>query len=104
MKVTRQSILRIVGPGGVWTLHFIAVYALISAACAPRQLLQPDALLLGIAAVTVVSLSLCLLRVVLPYRRDPPEIRRAAFWSGLIFGLAVLANSASFLFLQNCGA
>lgn len=103
MTQTRRSVLAVIRPGIVWAVHFTAIYALISAACAPRALLDHGALLLSGGLVTVAALVLCLLPVVFPRRSGPRDMIRAAFWSGLIFALAVLANAGALFFFQGCG-
>lgn len=103
MTVTPRSILSVVGPGIVWAVHFVAIYALISAACAPRHLLDHGAVLMAGGAATALSLALCLLPVAVPPRSAPHDLIRAAFWSGLIFAVAVLANAGALLFFQGCG-
>ncbi|SFQ97113.1 hypothetical protein [Poseidonocella sedimentorum] len=103
MSPIRRSLLCVIGPGIVWAVHFTTVYALISAACAPRDLIDYPGLLLSGGLATVFALGLCLLPVLCPPRAGPPELIRAAFWSGLIFSLAVLANAGALVFFQSCG-
>jgi hypothetical protein len=103
MSDTARSLLALLRPCLSWALHFTALYALISAACAPRALLGPESLLLASGGATLLGLALCLWSVLAPPRAGPPELRRAAYWSGLISALAVLANAAVFLFLHSCG-
>lgn len=103
MSGTTRAARAIALPGLAWALHFIAIYALISAACAPRALLGFPALVIASGAVTVAALAICLWPVLRPLRQAPAELARAGFWSGLIFALASLANVSALLFFQSCG-
>lgn len=103
MNRLRLSLICVVGPGIVWAGHFIAIYALISAACAPRRLLDHAAVLSLGAGATVLALILCLLPAVFARRSGTAEMRRAAFWSGVIFAMAVAAAAAALLFFPGCG-
>lgn len=56
--------LRIFGPVLIWALHFIALYALISAACAPRGLIAADMVQALAALATGLAAILCLVLLV----------------------------------------
>jgi hypothetical protein len=98
--LTRQ-IFAIARPGLVWAVHFIAIYALISAACAARALIGHPTLLVAGGVVTAICAALCLWSVLAP--PSGAELKGAAFWSGLIFALAILANASALFLFQSCG-
>jgi hypothetical protein len=103
--MTRAS-LSIFGPVLIWALHFSAVYALISAACAPRGLMAADlmaatvAILTGLAGIGCVAFLVMAQR--LRRREDALSLAQAAWWSALISLLAVLANSWPIAILPGC--
>ena len=103
--MTRTS-LGIFGPVLVWALHFSAVYALISAACAPRGLIGADTMAAMAALVTGIAGIGCLaflVRARKQRRRDDAHpLAEAAWWSALISLLAVLANSWPIAALPGC--
>lgn len=94
----------------LWALHFTAIYALISAACAPRALLEPADLLLTTAVLTAFA---AILQVIWMWRvsshgrrsnlgSDALALQRAAWWTGLISLIATLANLTPVLILPGC--
>lgn len=103
-------ILHIARPVTLWALHFIAIYALISAACAPRALIDGDMLRLAAGGLTVVVALLLTVWLVHGIRRahlmaeDAPErpMATAAFWTAAISLLAVLANLTPIFALPGC--
>ncbi|MAM62984.1 hypothetical protein [Maritimibacter sp. UBA3975] len=103
MTALTRQIVAIARPGVVWAVHFIAIYALISAACAARALIGHPTLLIAGAVVTVLGVALCLWSVAAPRTGEDGDLRPAAFWSGLIFALAILANASALFFFQSCG-
>ncbi|MEX3316943.1 hypothetical protein [Sulfitobacter sp. PS-8MA] len=102
--------LGIAKPVLLWALHFAAIYALISAACAPRALLSQDQLLMVsvIATVAVVILQIIWMWGAHSQGRRPgltPDafaLARAAWWAGLISLIASLANLSPVLILPGC--
>ena len=103
--MTRTS-LGVFAPVVIWALHFAAVYALISAACAPRGLMAPDivaasvALLTGLAGIGIIALLIAARR---QRRHDGARtLAQAAWWSALISLLAVLANAWPIAILPGC--
>jgi hypothetical protein len=105
--MTGQTI-RIVRPVIVWALHFIALYALISAACAPRMLLDVGLMRISALVVTAATAILLLIWTVMAHRvraRSEDRARAlasAAWWSALISLLAVVANLWPILALPTC--
>jgi len=106
-----RLVFQIARPVTLWSLHFIAIYALISAACAPRGLLEIDlmraiAVLATLAAIVplVVWLLQARRRVrEIPPKAEPHALATAVFWSALISLAAILANLAPVAFLSSCG-
>ena len=103
MTGTAKQVAAIAGPGLAWAIHFVTIYALISAACAPRALLDYPALALWGGIVTALMLAWCLWSVLFPPAGNGADGQRAAFWSGCIFALAVTFNAAGLFFYQGCG-
>jgi hypothetical protein len=103
MSPLARQITAIARPGLAWAAHFIAIYALISASCAARALIDHPTVVAGAIVATVVALALCLWSVVAAPKGASADLRRAAFWGGLIFALACLANAAALVLLQGCG-
>lgn len=100
----RGEALRIAGPGLVWAVHFIAVYALISAACAPRALIPLETMRAMGLVVTVVAVAVAGLGFVLAGRGHPaPGMARAGRWAALISVLAIGANAVPLAFTVSCG-
>lgn len=88
-------------PALAWTVHFIAIYALISAACAPRDLIgMPLVFILGIVATV-----LCGVVAFWPAIRPPSGdgLRLAVRLSGLIFGMAILFDALPLIYSSSCG-
>ncbi|WP_037544924.1 hypothetical protein [Stappia stellulata] len=98
-----RRVTAIVVPGLAWATHFIAVYALISAACPPRAMIGYSHLVATVAAVTLAALAACLWSVVSGWGKTDNDLGGAAFWSGLIFALAIFADAAILFFFQGCG-
>jgi membrane-associated protease RseP (regulator of RpoE activity) len=94
----------------LWALHFTAIYALISAAYAPRALLAPAHLVVTAAGLTALAAVLQILWIWRLSDRDRrnalgPDARalqHAAWWSGLISLIATLANLTPVLILPGC--
>jgi len=103
--MTRAS-LSVFGPVLIWALHFSAVYALISAACAPRGLLEPDIMAATVALVTGLAGIGCLAFLIVARRRrrsaESLPLAQAAWWSALISLLAVFANAWPIAVLPGC--
>ncbi|WP_348657432.1 hypothetical protein [uncultured Sulfitobacter sp.] len=94
----------------LWALHFATVYALVSAACAPRALLEPAHLVLTAAVLTALA---AILQIIWMWRLashghrnslgpDAFALQRAAWWTGLISLIATLANLTPVLILPGC--
>ncbi|WP_299046359.1 hypothetical protein [uncultured Tateyamaria sp.] len=104
------QVIRIARPVTLWSLHFIAIYALISAACAPRGLIDPD-MMRGIAAIVTAGCAIVLLvwlvlglRTARTLDADAPErpLNVAVIWSALISLLAIFANLWPVAVLATC--
>ena len=106
----RRLIHGIAKPVLLWALHFAAIYALISAACAPRALLASEHLVI---AATVLTASAAVLQIFwmwgASHRRsrtrltkDDFALLRAGWWSGLISLIAIFANLTPVLILPGC--
>lgn len=106
MTALTRQIIAIVRPGLVWAVHFIAIYGLVSAACAARMMIAHPTLAIAGAAVTVIAVGLCLWSIVAPPSSgndEDTDLKPAAFWSGLVFALATLVNVSALFFFQSCG-
>ncbi|SDW67124.1 hypothetical protein [Roseicitreum antarcticum] len=105
-----RMVFWIARPITIWALHFIAVYALTSAACGPRALMMPETLRLLVSLVTLIPglvLLVFLLRARRHFRQIPPDapeapLAGAAFWTTLIALLAVLMNVVPVAMLDSC--
>jgi hypothetical protein len=100
--LTRQ-IVAIARPGLTWAVHFVAIYALISASCAARAMIGHPTLVIAGGAVTVVAVAACLWSVFAPPAGGSTDLRRAAVWGGLVFALACVANASALFLIQGCG-
>jgi hypothetical protein len=96
-----RQVWALVMPAVAWTVHFIAVYTLISASCAPRALLDQTMLGLSVLAVTAVGLLLALWPVALP--PGGASLTRSIRWAGLIFALAIVFQALPLVFYSSCG-
>lgn len=105
-RVTRH----IIWPVLLWAVHFIAIYALISAACAPRMLLDVDTIRASAAVLTVlfaIALIIGVIRIGQLRRRYDPgtseaPLAQAAWWCVQISLLAVLANTWPLAMMTSC--
>lgn len=105
-----RMVFWIARPITIWALHFIAVYALISAACGPRALMTPEMLRAVVSLVTLIPallLVVFLIRAKRHQRRLPPDapaapLAGAAFWATLIALLAVVVNVTPVAMLGSC--
>ena len=116
------QVIHILRPVLLWSLHFTAIYALISAACAPRGLMETEVARASASLVTFAMVLLgafWLFREVRGLRRtadhafDTPDphdpsaardrnLQGAAIWSAAISVLAMLANLWPIAFLSSC--
>lgn len=102
--------IHVVRPVLIWAVHFIAVYALISAACAPRMLLEPDiarasaAILTGLLAVLLIVWLMRAGRIRTRLADDTAQapLAQAAWWSVQISLLAILANLWPLAVMTTC--
>ncbi len=88
-------------PALAWTVHFIAVYALISAACAPRDLIDMPMLVFLGAGITLI----CGVIALWPAIRPPSEdgLRWAVRLGATIFLLAILTEALPLFYFSSCG-
>ncbi len=92
-----RDILR---PALLWAVHFTLVYAALSAACAPRGLIEPAVANLFVLVLTVPA---AIGALVGARRKGPGPLGRAALWSGVISALAIVFNAAPVLLMNGCG-
>jgi hypothetical protein len=95
---TGRAVLALIAPTCVWAVHFVALYALVSAACAPRALLSPGAVALLGGAATALAVLLALL----PLRVGGPLARATAVVAG-ISAAAILADAGILILFDSCG-
>lgn len=105
-----RLVFQIARPVTLWSLHFIAIYALISAACAPRGLIEADVM----RRIAVIATSLCALVVGIwlmqavraAGRLDETAPDRpmnvAVIWTAVISLLAIFANLWPVALLATC--
>lgn len=105
-----RLMFNILGPVLLWSVHFIAIYALISAACAPRGLLEID-VMRAVAGLGTLVLGLPMIywmvRGLRETRRadnasDQHPLAIAAFWTAAISLAAILANLWPIAMLTTC--
>jgi len=105
-----RPMISILGPVILWSLHFIAVYALISAACAPRGLIGIDVMRATVGLVTLApALAILAWLLTAGHRlREGTEAQTdttfatAAWWCALISLLAVILNLWPVVWLTAC--
>jgi len=103
-------VVHVARPITLWALHFIAIYALISAACAPRALLDVQVMRAVAGLVTLGAGLLVLIWLFAGSRRlrhcaaSAPErpLATAAVWSATISALAILLNLWPVAILAGC--
>jgi hypothetical protein len=95
-----RDILALVAPGLVWAVHFVLIYALISAACAPRALFGMGTVWGAGLIVTALGVALALWPLRLSHA---DSVRRALIWSSGIFAAAIVADGAFLFLFQTCG-
>ena len=101
MTALGRQIWALTLPALAWTIHFIAIYALISAACAPRGLIDmPLVFILGIAATFV-----CGVVAIWPALWPPSgeALRFAVRLSAMIFAVAILFDALPLMYSSSCG-
>lgn len=103
-------VFHIARPVTLWGLHFIAIYGLISATCAPRGLLDGDTLRLVAGTLTLVAALFAVTWLVTGLRRlnrlpgEAPDrpLAVAAFWAAVISLVAMLGNLWPVFGLAGC--
>lgn len=103
MSGRMRLLFGIAGPPSVWAAHFIASYALISAACAPRALIEPDVALLSVLALTPVAIAVSIVPFLWPPAIAGPELTRGIRWLSAISTTAVVFNLLPTLLVPACG-
>ena len=88
-------------PVVVWTLHFIFVYAALSAACAERAIFTYAAMTFAICAATAIALIVAGWSLIYPRRHSDFHI--AARWTTIISLVAILFNATPVILLDGCG-
>jgi hypothetical protein len=101
MTLRGRDILTLIAPATLWAVHFVAIYALISAACAPRAVIGVTTAQIAGGVATVLALALALLAVLRPM----PEtgLATALRWAAAIAAAAILLDGAFLFFFDTCG-
>ena len=102
--------VHIIRPVLLWALHFIAVYALISASCAPRALLEIEITRATVAAITLLAGIAALawaIGAANTVRRGSTEtdartLARGVLWTNAFSFLAILANLWPVAWMTGC--
>ena len=110
MTVTAPKVIELTRPVILWALHFTALYALISAACAPRGLMEIETMRATAAVVTLGAAVLALAWLVVAMRglrriddlAPGRPLAVAALWSAAISLMAILANLWPVATLASC--
>ena len=110
MTLTAPKLIEVSRPAILWALHFIAVYALISAACAPRGLMETQTMRAAAGLVTLAAGVLALVWLVVAMRGlraapadgDMRPMAVAIVWSAAISLMAILANLWPVATLASC--
>jgi hypothetical protein len=106
----RRMVFWIARPITLWALHFIAVYALISAGCGPRALIEPDMLRAVTSLVTLAAALVALVFLIVAGRSlrrlgagaaEAPLVS-AAWWTAAISVLAIVINATPVVLLSSC--
>lgn len=98
---TGPGILAMIAPACIWALHFIVLYALISAACAPRMLISPEAAQLWGFVATALAVPAALAPILRARWAD--ALGRATLALVLFSTVAILADATVFLVFDSCG-
>jgi hypothetical protein len=100
------TVFRAAAPIVIWGLHFVALYVLISAACAPRGLIATESLAVITALLTAAAAIATLVLLVIAgrglRRARESAMEQAAWWSALISFLAILANAWPVASMPGC--
>ncbi|MFP7673954.1 hypothetical protein ACG74X_11440 [Marivita sp. S0852] len=105
-----RLMFHIARPITLWSLHFIAIYALISAACAPRGLMETD-VMRAVATLGTLATGLLMLFWLIQAMRSSRRVSGdaeerplviAALWSAGISLMAIFANLWPVATLASC--
>ncbi len=99
---TLEPLLRgIARPVLTWTVHFIFVYAALSAACAERAVFSYPVTSTAIGIATVIALIVAGWSLV--GRRQHTEFHIAARWTTIISMVAIVFSATPVILLDGCG-
>ncbi len=87
-------------PTLAWTLHFIFVYAALSAACGERAVFTYATVLIAIGIATLVALIVAGWSL---FRSSDSEFNIAARWTTIISLVAIVFSTSPVLLLDGCG-
>ncbi|KAA9006950.1 hypothetical protein [Histidinibacterium aquaticum] len=103
MNGRRTQLLAIAGPPTAWAIHFVLIYSVISAQCAPRALLDPASSWI----IAGVGTAILVLAAILPafFLRRIPErpLVPATIWLAVISVVAILFDTAFLFTFPTCG-
>lgn len=104
MTVTRGQIAALATPILTWAVHFIVLYALVSAACAPRMLMPVPVMQVATWIATVAAVVVAGVPVLFTGRQEGAgAMRPAILLTVLISVIAILADALAFAFFATCG-
>lgn len=104
MTTRRNQALALAAPITIWAIHFIVLYALVSAACSPRELMPIAVMQTASFIVTIIALviaGLPLLR--LPVRHENDDMATAIRVAALVAVIAIVVDAIAFPFFTSCG-
>ena len=102
MTDLRLATLRnIAVPVCAWTLHFIFVYAAVSAACGSRGLITFNMAIIGVAIATIAAVVAAGWHIFRPANADS-DLGLAARWTAIISVAAILFDATPLIFLDSC--
>jgi hypothetical protein len=95
------DVLAAIAPACVWAVHFVALYAGISAACAPRALIGHGPLLLW----TILGTAVAILAALAPAWRSgaEPRMAQATRIVAVISAVAIAVDASVLVIFAGCG-
>jgi uncharacterized membrane protein len=87
-------------PTAAWTLHFIFVYAALSAACGERAVFTNGTVLVAVGIATVLALVIAGWSL---FQRSETEFHIAARWTTIISLVAIVFSASPVLLMSGCG-
>lgn len=104
MTTRRNQVLALAAPITLWAIHFTVLYALVSAACSPRELLAiPTMQTLSFVATVIALIGAGLPLLRLPVRHDNDDMATAIRLAALISVIAIVVDAIAFPFFATCG-